>query len=67
MIEVISALGVLAVLAFSIWFAWVIVVTIPMDMARARNRDPAAWVLVSIFGSPFLAIIILWFVGPSQP
>lgn len=33
---------------------------LPADMARERHRDPAAWVLVSLLGSPFLAIFLLW-------
>lgn len=35
-------------------------------MAQKRRRNPALWVLVSIFASPLLAIIILLCIGKSS-
>jgi hypothetical protein len=53
-------------LIISIWFLWWIAITVPMEMARARNRDAAGWLLVSIFGSPIAAIFFLWLLGPKS-
>lgn len=47
---------------FTIWLAFLL----PSKMAKARNRDPVAWVLVSLLGSAFLAIFLLWFLGEAR-
>lgn len=52
-------------LIVGIWFLWWIYITVPMEMARARNRDAAGWLLVSIFASPIVAIFFLWMLGPK--
>ena len=54
---------IFAILA--IWFAVWLVVLLPYRMAIARNREGVAWVLVSLFGSPFLAIVLLLALGPK--
>lgn len=53
-------------LIIGIWAFWWIAITVPMEMARARNRDTAGWLLVSIFGSPIAAIFFLWLLGPKS-
>ncbi len=49
------------------WFIVWLAILLPHRMAVARNRDGVAWVLVSLFGSPFLAIIALWLLGDKTP
>lgn len=49
----------LVVLYFTIW----ILILVPARMAEARGRSAFGWVLVSIFFSPFLAILLLWLLG----
>lgn len=49
----------LAVLYFTIW----ILILLPAKMAEARGRSAFGWVLVSLFFSPFLAVILLWLLG----
>jgi hypothetical protein len=49
-----------------LWIVWWVFVAIPYEMATERGRDGLAWVLVSLFGSPFLAIVLLWYVGELQ-
>lgn len=58
-----EALLAIVLLLISIWFLWWIAITVPMEMARARNRDAAGWVIVSIFCSPLAAIFFLWILG----
>lgn len=55
----------LGVVAFSlcVWFIIWLAILVPYRMAEARNREGTAWVLVSLVGSPFLAIIALWLLG----
>ncbi|WP_085306966.1 hypothetical protein [Planktotalea arctica] len=48
---------------FCLWLLFLLVVTVPSDMAKERNRDPFAWVLISLPGTPFLAIFLLWLLG----
>ncbi|WP_281973139.1 hypothetical protein [Ruegeria faecimaris] len=48
-------------LAFVIWL-WIIV---PMNMAQNRNRSGLIWVLISIVGSPLLAILLLYALGDA--
>ncbi|MEN8935871.1 hypothetical protein [Planktotalea arctica] len=50
--------------AWALFCLWLLlVVTVPSDMAKERNRDPFAWVLISLLGTPFLAIFLLWLLG----
>lgn len=58
-------LGVLA-FSFCVWFIVWLVILLPYRMAEARNREGTAWVLVSLIGSPFLAIIALWLLGTKS-
>jgi hypothetical protein len=44
---------------------WVIIL-LPARMAEARRRSAVGWVLVSIFFSPFLAVILLLLLGGSR-
>ena len=53
----------LAVGGFMVWFA----ILLPHRMATKRNRDGIAWVLVSLCGSPFFAIFMLWALGEKDP
>jgi len=52
----------LACFAFAIWFIFVL----PANMARDRNRSPGLWVLISLVGSPLLAILLLMALGPDH-
>ncbi len=55
--------GIAAVLALGIatYLTIWLLILLPADMARARNRSPLARMRVSLFGSPFPAIFLLWF------
>jgi hypothetical protein len=50
------------IMAFMIWFVFIL----PANMARCRNRSALVWVLISIFGSPFLAVLLLIALGYSK-
>lgn len=52
------------VLTFGILFLFYIMV--PARMASARNRSTLAWVLVSLFGSPILAVFLLLLLGARR-
>jgi fumarate reductase subunit C len=54
----------LAVLAFAFWFA----ILLPANMAAARGRSQIVWILISLVGSPILAILLLVALGeaPAQ-
>jgi hypothetical protein len=47
---------------FLVWFA----ILLPHRMAKNRNREAFAWVLVSLIGSPFLAIFALLILGQKD-
>ena len=51
----VGAVAGLAMLYFLLWLA----ILLPSEMARERRRDPTVWVLISIAGSPPLAILLL--------
>ena len=53
----------LLLMALGLWFAWWLIVQVPYEMANDRNREGIAWVIVSIVGSPILAILALWLLG----
>lgn len=55
----------LLVLLFCLWFGLWLYVLLPADMARRRNRSAFIWVLISLFGSPILAILLLLALGNS--
>lgn len=65
MIEFLGGLfGIIAMFAllyFGVWLYFLL----PADMARDRNRDPFVWVLISIVGSPLLAILLLTALGDA--
>ena len=55
-----------AVAGFAILFLIVcLYVLLPSNMARERRRDPMVWVLISIVGSPPLAILLLMALGDA--
>jgi len=58
-------IGILALLGggLAIWFTVWIFFLLPAEMAEERNRDPTVWVLISLVGSPFLAILLLIALG----
>jgi len=64
--DVFAAVFGLAVAILTIWLLVLLVFLVPRDMAKDRNWDPIAWVLVSIFASPFLAIPLLWLLGEAE-
>lgn len=57
----VGAVAGFAVLFFIVW----LYVLLPSDMARERRRDPMVWVLISIVGSPLLAILLLMALGDA--
>lgn len=54
------AAGIL-VLVFVIWLYFVL----PYQMAERRNRNGVIWILISLVGSPLLAILLLIALGPA--
>jgi hypothetical protein len=42
------------------------VIVLPATMAAERGRSPVAWVLVSVFFSPVIAIILLLSIGDEK-
>lgn len=52
--------------ALVIWLTIWLVFLLPARMARDRGRDPVAWVLVALLGTPFLAIFLLWVLGDHR-
>jgi hypothetical protein len=61
--EILSVLFGVVAFGLFLWFAIWLAILLPHRMAVARNRDGVAWVLVSLLGSPFVAIIGLWLLG----
>ena len=59
---VITVIVMLALMYFGVW----LYVLLPADMARDRNRDPLIWALISIVGSPLLAILLLIALGDAK-
>lgn len=58
-------IGFVFVVAFVIAVLWLYII-LPMQMAEERNRSQLGWVLVSLFFSPFAAIILLWLMGDAE-
>ena len=59
--------GAFAIVALLIGF-WLILwlyVLLPAGMARRRNRSAFIWVLISLFGTPILAVLLLLALGNS--
>lgn len=52
----------LAGAVFLLWFA----VILPAQMAGARGRSGLFWVLISLIGSPVLAILLLLVLGDTR-
>lgn len=48
-----------------LWFMLWLFILLPAKMARERNRDALIWVLISLFGSPILAILLLIALGDA--
>jgi hypothetical protein len=42
-----------------IWALLFLWIGVPARMAKARNRNPGHWALVSMMGTPVLAIVLL--------
>ena len=51
----------IAVLVFVIWLYFIL----PASMATERNRSALIWVLISLVGSPLLAILLLIALGDA--
>ena len=43
-------------------FFWLCIM-MPADMAEKRNRNQLGWIIVSLIGSPMLAVILLTYLG----
>ena len=55
---VFAMLGLLIVL-------WLFIL-LPAGMAERRSRSQLIWVLISLFGSPILACLLLWALGDNE-
>lgn len=64
--EIISSVFALLIAVGFIWIIFWFYISLPSEMAQSRNRSALAWVLVSIFMSPILAIFLLWLLGPIE-
>lgn len=64
-----EGLGAIAVTVIILALIIGLVVLLPASMARDRNRSALMWVLISIVGSPLLAILLLIALGnaPNDP
>lgn len=47
----------------ALWFVLWLFILLPANMATDRNRSVFVWVLISLFGSPILAILLLIALG----
>lgn len=57
--EAFTVLALLAGLCLSLW----LYIFLPAGMAERRNRSALVWVLISLFGSPILAVLLLLALG----
>ena len=62
MAEFAANLGWVALFVMLLWLAFVV----PYQMAERRNRSGGLWILISLVGSPFLAILLLIALGPDK-
>ena len=53
-----GALGIFALL-LGLWIVLWLYFLLPAGIARNRNRSALIWVLISLFGSPILAVLLL--------
>ncbi len=60
---ILDAIFALLLFAVVMYVWWQLCISLPYQMAQDRNRDGVAWVLISLIGSPFLAIFLLWLLG----
>ncbi len=60
MIEIIVSLFALGMVLLVVFW---LVILIPAEMAKHRDRSAIIWVLISLLFSPFLAIFLLWVLG----
>lgn len=61
----VSVFAIVAMIS-AVWLMYQLFVAIPADMARVRGREPFAWVLIALLGSPFLSIFLLWLLGRAD-
>ena len=59
-----SILSILLMVLAVAFFVWLVII-VPINMARNRDRSPVIWVLVSIFLSPLVAIGLLLVLGDA--
>ena len=59
--ELIGFLFALLVMVLMIWIGFVL----PANMATDRGRSPGIWILISLVGSPPLAILLLIALGDA--
>jgi len=59
--DITSVILALGALAFAIWLFFVL----PYQMAVRRNRNGWLWILISLVGSPLLAILLLFALGDA--
>jgi hypothetical protein len=60
--------GIFAVVfgLLALWLCIWLYILLPADMAERRNRSKLIWVLVSLFGSPILACLLLLALGDAE-
>ncbi|WP_460273960.1 hypothetical protein [Celeribacter sp. ULVN23_4] len=64
--DFITTIFAIVAIILGLYAGYLLYVRLPMDMAEARSRDPASWLLMSIFCSPFVAIFFLWLLGDAS-
>lgn len=57
--------AIILLLLGAVLFLWIAII-LPAQMAGARGRSGLLWVLISLVGSPLLAILLLLALGDAQ-
>ena len=64
--EFVSGITMILFAILGLWLAFWLYISLPAGMARERNRDPVAWVIISLVCSPLFAIFFLWALGDAK-
>jgi hypothetical protein len=62
-----DSLVILIFALMALYLALWVIILLPARMAEARGRSAFGWVLISIFFSPFVAVILLFLIGDARP
>ena len=60
--------GILSIFVglFALFIVLWLYILLPAGMAKRRNRSQFIWVLISLFGSPILACLLLLALGDAE-